>query len=377
MKKAVVVIPTYNESGNIERIMRAINKERRAFTARGYELHILVADDLSPDGTGDIVNSLKKSIPNVHLRSGKKQGLGAAYVRMFDYVVKETDYDVLIQMDADFSHDPKNLKRILDELNDGSSFVVGSRAVEGGSIPGNWPLIRVINTRVANFVARNLGGIQPGIQDLTAGFRAFKTADLRHLNYAGNSASGYAFQINLSNEMLNSGKKVSEIPINFADRTEGDSKIGLADIINFFIVSWQLNNDSPLKQLMRYVLVGASGVVVNLVSLYLLKQQGLPSYLAEMGAIELSILSNFVGHSLLTFQVAKKYGAHIDNEFIRLAAFHGTSAISALVIFTTSISLQGVGINPLIAQFNGIAIAAAINYVLSTRVIWGPYFRHA
>jgi len=378
MKKAIVVIPTYNESENIRSVISLLKKEEKGIRAIGYDLHILVADDQSPDGTSDIVKSLQKTDDHIHLITGKKAGLGAAYARVFDKLTETDTYDCLVTMDADLSHPPRKVKELLQAIHDGSSFAIGSRYITGGSIPGDWPMSRILNTRVANFVARNLGGITPGIRDLTAGFRAIKISSLRKMDYRDNKASGYSFQINLSNQMLKSEEKISEIPIDFKDRTHGESKIQLKDITNFFRVAWQLNGDSPAKQLMRYGLVGASGVVINLSVLWYLRNGGVNSILSTIVALELSILSNFVGHSLLTFQMTKKNKSYnLKNPYLRLAAFHAASALGALIIFLSALSLESVGVHYLVAQSNGILLAAAVNYLLLSRTIWSPFFKYA
>ena len=369
--KVLVAIPTYNESGNVERMIRALNDERSKM--KDFDVHILIADDRSPDGTAEIVKKLQSEIPNVHLSHGKKQGLGVAYSRVFEYAVAHS-YEALVMMDCDFSHSPADVKNLLKALASGSSFAIGSRYVSGGSIPGDWPFIRILNTRVAGFVARYIGGLDSRIKDVTAGFRALRVEDLQKLNYKGNNAGGYSFMINLSNEMLSSGLKISEIPIDFKDRTAGESKIRTKDIVNFIIVAARLNDDSSAKQLVRYLIVGLVGTIVNLVSLWILAGLGLPHIIAAACSVELSIVNNYFGHSFMTFKAARKQNRYqLPTHTQRFPAFHGSVLVSGVIILSVSYILDSIGVYYLLAQACGIALAAAVNYLMATRLIWGRF----
>lgn len=146
MKHAVIVLPTYNEKENIVRLLDAIQSQR--YRLNGTKLSVLVVDDSSPDGTGEIVHNYSQKYPDVQLLNGtKKQGLGTAYIRGFKYAIEKLEADVIFEMDADFSHDPDDIPRLLTEALNGSDFVIGSRYTFGGSIPNNWSGLRKANSK--------------------------------------------------------------------------------------------------------------------------------------------------------------------------------------------------------------------------------------
>src|SRR3989344_1126529 len=151
--KIVVINPTYNEKGNIERLITILEEE--VFPKiKNHEMHILVADDNSPDGTGKIVEDLTKKYKNLHLVTGPKQGLGAAYVRAMTFAIEKLDADVMFEMDADFFHDPHKIPEFLQKIDEGYDMAIGTRYSGGGSIPANWGLHRKAFSKVANMIIR-------------------------------------------------------------------------------------------------------------------------------------------------------------------------------------------------------------------------------
>jgi glycosyltransferase XagB len=240
-KHAVIALPTYNERDNIERILRAIQEQRSKI--QNATLSVLVIDDNSPDGTGDVVREFIKANDNVHIITGQKQGLGKAYIRGFQYALEQMGADIVMEMDADFSHDPNKIPELIAEVIKGNDFVIGSRYIPGGSIPADWPFWRKMNSRVSNMLARYIGGMVH-VNDCTGGFRAISKnildkVDLNRLNVAG-----YAFQINLLHRCVRAGATVSEVPITFIDRAIGVSKIRLDDIFEFIFAVFKLRFSS-------------------------------------------------------------------------------------------------------------------------------------
>ena len=214
-----VVVPTYNERENLEDIAAAI-------TERGYGL--LIVDDNSPDGTGEIADRLAASNPSISvLHREKKAGLGPAYAAAFDHLL-EGDSQVIIEMDADFSHDPPDLDRLVAAVDRGADLAIGSRYVPGGSTP-DWPWIRRFISKSGNVYARTLLGIP--IRDATAGFRAFRSDALASLPYRKAEASGYGFQVEMAWRAHQAGLRIEEVPISFRDRTRGKSKMGLRIVV--------------------------------------------------------------------------------------------------------------------------------------------------
>ena len=214
-----VVVPTYNEAGNIERIAEQITKF-------GYRL--LVVDDKSPDGTGEIADRIAESNPNVTvLHREQKQGLGPAYAAGFDEGMR-LGSRILIEMDADFSHDPADLPRLVEALDAGADMVIGSRYVPGGSTP-DWPWTRRLISVMGNFYARTMLGVPT--RDMTAGFRGFRVEALNALPFRTAQASGYGFQVEMAWSANRAGLKVVEVPVVFRDRTVGKSKMSSRIVI--------------------------------------------------------------------------------------------------------------------------------------------------
>jgi dolichol-phosphate mannosyltransferase len=213
----VVIIPTYNERENLEPIVARV----RASVA---DAGILVVDDNSPDGTGEIADKLAASDPSVHvLHRRSKSGLGSAYITGFGWAL-ERGYEVLVEMDADGSHDPGELPALLAALAD-ADLVIGSRWVPGGTVL-NWPKSREILSRSANTYARIM--LRLGIRDATAGYRAYRAATLRAIGLEQVLSRGYCFQIDLVLRTLRAGLTVTEVPITFTERTHGASKMSKA-----------------------------------------------------------------------------------------------------------------------------------------------------
>jgi len=227
--RPLVIIPTYNEAENIERILRRIAE---VLPAAG----VLVVDDGSPDGTGDLVKSVAVELPDVHLmaRAGKA-GLGSAYRSGFVWGM-DNGYDVLIEMDADFSHDPGALPALVEPLTQGYDVAIGSRYVEGGHVP-NWARHRHLLSQGGNRYASLMLGL--GVSDSTAGFRAYSAAILRMLDLEAIRADGYAFQIEMTYRAKQQGAKIKEVPITFVDRVAGESKMSSRIVFEALaLVTW-------------------------------------------------------------------------------------------------------------------------------------------
>jgi len=213
----VVIIPTYNESENLEDI---VSRTRRAVPAA----HILVVDDNSPDGTGDLAEKLALTDEHVHvLHRTQKAGLGAAYLAGFDWAL-DRGYGAMVEMDADGSHDPAELPRLLGALAN-ADLVVGSRWVRGGTVR-NWPRSREILSRAGNAYARIM--LRLSVHDATGGYRAYRAATLRQIGLREVKSQGYCFQIDLTVRTVRSGLTVAEVPITFTERARGTSKMSRA-----------------------------------------------------------------------------------------------------------------------------------------------------
>jgi dolichol-phosphate mannosyltransferase len=217
--RSLVIIPTYNEAENIEHVLGRV---RAAVPAAD----VLVVDDGSPDGTGDLADKVAAVDDQVTvLHRTEKRGLGAAYLAGFERGLQH-GYDVLVEMDADGSHLPEQLPRLLDALAD-ADLVLGSRWVPGGRVV-NWPRRRELLSRGANTYARLALGLS--LHDSTAGFRAFRRATLQKIDLASVNSQGYCFQVDLARRTVAAGLRVAEVPITFVEREHGYSKMS-ADIV--------------------------------------------------------------------------------------------------------------------------------------------------
>jgi dolichol-phosphate mannosyltransferase len=213
--RVVMVVPTYNEAENLAWIIGRLRKAQPG-------VDVLVVDDGSPDGTGRIADELAAADPQVRvLHRSEKAGLGAAYRAGFR-VALDAGYDVIGEMDADGSHQPEQLSRLVDALRDGADLVIGSRWVRGGSIV-NWPKSREALSRGGNLYVRLLLGMP--VRDATAGFRLFRRATLEKIDIDQVTSTGYVFQTDMAYRTLQAGLKVVEVPIEFVERVRGDSKM--------------------------------------------------------------------------------------------------------------------------------------------------------
>ena len=227
--KTLVIIPTYDEIQNIEKIIRQILAIRE-------DLHILVVDDNSPDGTGDIVERMKSEFSGIHLirRSGK-MGLGTAYVAGFKFALAN-GYDAIFEMDADFSHDPKEIPNFLAAAEE-NDLVIGSRYVQGVNVV-NWPLRRLILSYGANVYTRLITGLP--LKDSTGGYKCFRRDVLAAIDLDKIKSNGYAFQIEMNFKAWKKGFRIREIPIIFVDRVQGNSKMSGKIVREAVWMVWKL-----------------------------------------------------------------------------------------------------------------------------------------
>jgi dolichol-phosphate mannosyltransferase len=213
---SLVIIPTYNEKENIEKIIRKVFSLNHLF-------ELLIIDDGSPDGTAEIIKRMQLEYPALHLEERKgKLGLGTAYIHGFKWALERPQYEYIFEMDADFSHNPDDLIRLRQACIEGADVAIGSRYVKGVNVV-NWPMNRVLMSYFASMYVRLITRIN--IQDATAGFKCYKRLVLATIPMDKIKFVGYAFQIEMKFTAIKYGFKVVEIPIIFTDRTEGSSKM--------------------------------------------------------------------------------------------------------------------------------------------------------
>jgi dolichol-phosphate mannosyltransferase len=231
MSDSVIIIPTYNEIENVEKMTRKVMSIEKDF-------HLLFVDDNSPDGTSDKIIELQQEFPGrIHLetRSGKL-GLGTAYIHGFKWSVSK-GYDFIFEMDCDFSHNPDDLIRLYQACFDGADLSIGSRYIKGGKV-SNWPLKRVLMSYFASVYVRLILWIS--IKDTTAGFKCYRRKVLETINLDGVTFKGYAFQICMKYAAVKHGFKVKEVPITFVDRLYGVSKMSTGIFKEAFFGVWKM-----------------------------------------------------------------------------------------------------------------------------------------
>ena len=229
MNKVLIIIPTYNEKENIKRIIDKVFSVSK-------EVDILVVDDNSPDGTSEIVESIIEKDKRVHiLKRDGKLGLGTAYIAGFKYALKH-NFDIIFEMDADFSHDPAEIPNFLEAIKE-NDLILGSRYVSGVNVI-NWPLRRLILSYGANVYTRVITGMP--VKDATGGFKAFRRTVLEAINLDRVRSNGYSFQIEMTFKAFKKGFKIKEIPIIFVDRLRGNSKMSTNIIREAIFMVWKL-----------------------------------------------------------------------------------------------------------------------------------------
>ena len=246
----LVVVPTYNERENLVGLVQAI-------LAVDHTLDVLVVDDNSPDGTGRLADALAKETSRLHvLHRPAKQGLGTAYLAGFRYALAR-NYTCVVEMDADLSHDPADLPRLLAPIRSGAAdLTLGSRWVSGGGTR-NWPIWRQLISRGGSWYARTILGV--GVRDLTGGYKCFHRRVLESLDLDAVRSSGYSFQIELTYRALRAGFRVHEIPIIFTERLHGSSKMSWGIVAEAVGAVWRLR----FAQTVAYSREGTLRAVVN------------------------------------------------------------------------------------------------------------------
>ncbi len=302
---AVIIIPTYNEKGNIERLIEILQTE--VFPKiKNYNMSILVADDSSPDGTEEVIRGLMKKWKNIEISSGEKKGLGAAYVRGMKYAIEKMNADVLFEMDADLFHDPHKVPEFLKKIDEGYDFVIGTRYSHGGSIPKDWGVHRKLFSIAGNLLVRAIL-MRFYIHDWTGGYRAIRKEVFITVEKSLNKYKGYTFQVAFLHKAIQNHYTVVEVPFKAVDRTLGRSKIAAGDFITNllkYVITQRIIElwHSPFS---KYAMTGFIGYLINAISLEFFYRQGLhPSLAGAIGA-EMSIIWNFVVNNFWAFNQQK------------------------------------------------------------------------
>jgi len=328
MNKAVIVLPTYNEAGNIDKIIKEIFSTQTKL--KNWQLAVLVVDDFSPDNTAAKVRSLQKKQSQLYLIQGQKKGLGQAYVRGFSYAIDKLKAMVVFEMDADLSHPTSLIPKMLYKIDKGADFVIGARYIKGGGIPKNWGLHRKIYSVLGNLIV-SLGFMNFTVRDWTSGYRAIKTNFVKTVLFQMKQYSGYVFQIALLDKALKQNLNIVNIPLKFKEREKGVSKINAVEfIINIF--GYMFTHSSFIK----YVIVGLVGFFIDFSLTFLgVEFLKLAVWLATIISATTAVISNFIFNNLWSF--AHKKIAGKEKLF---AGFTKFSVVSLGSIIIQTLSLE-------------------------------------
>lgn len=368
--KIVVVIPTYNERENIERLIPVLHDEYKHFSH--HEIHTLIVDGNSPDGTGEVVEGFKSEYPNTHLlREKEKAGLGAAYVYGFKHAIRELGAEVVVEMDADFQHDPKDLTRMLKKFDEGYDYVIGSRYIKGGSIPKEWAFYRKFLSFGGSLFSKIILGIF-NVNDFTTGFKISRVNGfLNKIDLDNINSSGFAYKLDLLFKMHKAGAKIVEVPIKFGLRDRGDSKMEKDNMMDSLRVVLLLRfNES--KSFFKFVLVGFAGLFTDSGTFSLLRLTFLESAAASALSGLVGMITTFTLNNIWSFQDRK-----IESTQQKVKSFVVYFIFSYIPIIFRSwlidFAILKYGPSAAVeytAFFIGILIGLIWNYTVYSRLIW-------
>lgn len=294
LKKAVIILPTYNEKKNVDQLISQVFAAIE--TIEQWNIEVLVVDSNSPDGTAELVKKLQKKYRSLYLLETPKEGLGKAYIRGFEYAINQMNAFLVFEMDADLSHDPNLLPQFIEKIQSGADFVIGSRYTKGGSIPNNWGWHRKLFSVLGNWIVR-LGFMRFKITDWTSGYRAIKswliTSSLDNIrNY-----SGYVFQVAILDHAVSQKANIQEIPLKFVDRIEGVSKMQSTQYILQTLL--YVFTKSPF---VKFVIVGGIGFLIDIGLFYYFHTlRNFPTWQSNLISTETALLSNFMLNNFWSF----------------------------------------------------------------------------
>jgi dolichol-phosphate mannosyltransferase len=369
MDKVVIVMPAWNEAENIKEMVNVlVNTE---FPKIDAEMHLLIVDNHSKDGTDKIVEEASKKYNNVHILQQDKPGLGWAYVRGMQYAINTLKADAVMEMDADFQHPPRFIKPMVDAYLAGAEYCIGSRYIKGGSVPKEWAASRKAVSLFGNLFIRTVL-VNFKIHDLTTGFRLTKVdgvlnkIDLEKLH----DLNRFAYKVDLLYQSLKNSQKTVEVPLEFASRTKDQSKFNWKEMVATFKLAIILGIKDK-QRFIKFGVVGFVGYLINAITLKILTNMDSPSAVAWAVPVELSIISNFTLNNIWTFKEKKISGiVPIIKKFI---AFNSTSLGALLIQTVTGIisdRLFGTGARQLTLPFIIVFLVLPFNYLMYNLVIW-------
>ncbi|OGM87923.1 hypothetical protein A2594_01515 [Candidatus Woesebacteria bacterium RIFOXYD1_FULL_41_28] len=327
MEKVVIVMPAWNEVENIKSMVEVLTQDE--FPKIDADMQLLIVDNHSTDGTAEAAEDASKKYNNVHIIQQKNSGLGWAYVSGMQYAIDELKADAILEMDADFQHPPRFVKPMVEAYLSGAEYVIGSRYIEGGSVPKEWAASRKAISFFGNLFIRTVL-LNFKIHDLTTGFRLSKVrgvldkielVKLRDLDK-------FAYKVDLLYQSLKNSKKTVEVPLEFASRTKDKSKFNWKEMVATFKLAIILGIKDK-QRFIKFGVVGFTGFLVNYLGLEFLKRMGLTTYWATLFATEMSIISNFILNNIWTFK--DKTITSVKDVIMQFAKFNLSSLFAVIV----------------------------------------------
>lgn len=394
---AVIIIPTYNEAENIGKMIEYLNtktfvdiKTKKNNLFQDWQMKILVVDGNSPDGTGKIVDKLSKKYNNTFLYTEtSKDGIGAAYLKGFQYAKDKLKADFVFEFDGDFQHPPETIPVMLKAMEDGYDYVIGSRKIKGGSNPKGWGFKRVFFSEVGGFTARFMMFFPFKnffkVTDPTTGLKVTRVkgfVDKMDLDWKGSRllTKSFGYKLQLLFETLKMGAKFKEIPLQFHVRNAGESKIEAKTAKDIFRVAFLLRwHDDFTQKFLKFGTVGGVGFIINTVGAKLFKSAlisdnsnlSLLNGISNALAAEISIISNFIFNNLWTF--SKEKITDKNKLITKFLTFNFSSVFSGIVIPSIIIALLTALFGDKLFLYQVIAIfglTIPLNWIIYNKVIW-------
>ena len=321
------MMPAWNEVENIKSMVEVLTQDE--FPKIDADMQLLIVDNHSTDGTAEAAEDASKKYNNVHIIQQKNSGLGWAYVSGMQYAIDELKADAILEMDADFQHPPRFVKPMVEAYLSGAEYVIGSRYIEGGSVPKEWAASRKAISFFGNLFIRTVL-LNFKIHDLTTGFRLSKVrgvldkielVKLRDLDK-------FAYKVDLLYQSLKNSKKTVEVPLEFASRTKDKSKFNWKEMVATFKLAIILGIKDK-QRFIKFGVVGFTGFLVNYLGLEFLKRMGLTTYWATLFATEMSIISNFILNNIWTFK--DKTITSVKDVIMQFAKFNLSSLFAVIV----------------------------------------------
>lgn len=374
MNKVVVIIPTYNERENVERMIDVLEEDIFPKIKKN-QMEILFVDGKSPDGTAGMVEKKMEKYSNLNLfLEEKREGLGAAYKKGMRYAMEKMNADAVIEFDADFQHDPKYILDLVEKFNEGYDHVIGSRFVKEGSIPKEWGLYRKILTIGGGLFSRVVLFFPKinKVKDVSTGLKLTRVKGVLDKIDFNKVVNGFFYKTQILYQIVNQGAKVIEIPLQFKIREKGESKISSKDVLRTFVGVIKLRlTDPKTLHFIKFGTVGFTGYLVNAFFLYLFAKIGFREWAAWAASTELAIVTNFTLNNLWTFKSEQISGG--KKTLFKFLQFNLTSNGALLIqtsLGTLGVALFGSQYRQLLLPFIVLFLVMPYNYFMANVVIW-------